>query len=74
MVEWLFFEVPWGCLRFVIVIVPDHTHVLFLMKKQLRQEMLAQTKSTVCLVSFVSICMLSHFMVCFPYYKQDFPF
>ena len=32
MVEWLFLAVPWGCLRFVIVIVvfPDHTHLLFL--------------------------------------------
>ena len=29
MVEWLFLSVPWGCLRFVIVIFPDHTHVLF---------------------------------------------
>ena len=30
MVEWLFLAVPWGCLRFVIVVFPDHTHVLFL--------------------------------------------
>ena len=29
MVEWLFLAVPWGCLRFVIVVVPDHTHLLF---------------------------------------------
>ena len=29
MVEWLF-AVPWGCLRFVIVVFPDHTHLLFL--------------------------------------------
>ena len=29
MVEWLFLAVPWGCLRFVVVIVPDHTHLLF---------------------------------------------
>ena len=28
-VEWLFLEVPWGCLRFVIVVFPDHTHLLF---------------------------------------------
>ena len=26
MVEWLFLAVPWGCLRFVIVVFPDHTH------------------------------------------------
>ena len=26
MVEWLFLAVPWGCLRFVIVVFPDLTH------------------------------------------------
>ena len=30
MVEGLFLAVPWGCLRFVIVVFPDHTHLLFL--------------------------------------------
>ena len=30
MVEWLFLAVPWGCLRFVIVVFPDHTHLLFI--------------------------------------------
>ena len=30
LVEWLFLAVPWGCLRFVIVVFPDHTHLLFL--------------------------------------------
>ena len=30
MVEWLFLVVPWGCLRFVIVVFPDHTQLLFL--------------------------------------------
>ena len=29
-VEWLFLAVPWGCLRFVIVVFPDHTRLLFL--------------------------------------------
>ena len=29
MVEWLFLAVPWGCLPFVIVVFPDHTHLLF---------------------------------------------
>ena len=32
---WLFLEVPWVCLQFVIVVFPDHTHLLFLMKFQL---------------------------------------
>ena len=30
MVVWLFLAVPWVCLRFVIVVFPDHTHLLFL--------------------------------------------
>ena len=30
MVERLFLAVPWSCLRFVIVVFPDHTHLLFL--------------------------------------------
>ena len=30
MVEWLFLAVPWGCLQFMIVEFPDHTHLLFL--------------------------------------------
>ena len=29
-VEWLFHAVPWGCLRFVIVVFPNHTHLIFL--------------------------------------------
>ena len=31
MVVWLFFAVPWVCLQFVIVVFPDHTHLLFLL-------------------------------------------
>ena len=30
MVVWLFLAVPWVCLRFVIVVFPDHSHLLFL--------------------------------------------
>ena len=30
MVERLFLAVPQGCLQFVIVLFPDHTHLLFL--------------------------------------------
>ena len=29
MVERLFLTVPRGCLQFVIVVFPDHTHLLF---------------------------------------------
>ena len=31
MVERLFLAVPRGCLQFVIVVFPDHTHLLLLM-------------------------------------------
>ena len=31
-VVWLFLVVPWVCLQFVIVVFPDHTHLLFLKK------------------------------------------
>ena len=29
MVERLFLAVPWDCLQFVIVVFPDHTHLLY---------------------------------------------
>ena len=34
MVERLFLAVPRGCLQFVIVVFPDHTHLLFIMEKK----------------------------------------
>ena len=34
MVEWLFLTVPRGSLQFVIVVFPDHTHLLFWLKCQ----------------------------------------
>ena len=34
MVERLFLAVPQGCLRFVIGVFPDHTHLLFLYLKK----------------------------------------
>ena len=30
MVVWLCLAVPWVCLRFVNVLFPDHTHLLFI--------------------------------------------
>ena len=30
LVVWLFLAVPWACLKFVVVVFPDHTHLLFL--------------------------------------------
>ena len=35
MVERLFLAVPRGCLWFVIVVFPDHTHLLFLLNNNL---------------------------------------
>ena len=32
MVEQLFLAVPRGCLQFVILVFPDHTHLLFFMR------------------------------------------
>ena len=29
-VVWLFLAVLWVCLQFVVVVFPDHTHLLFL--------------------------------------------
>ena len=39
MVERLFLAVPRGCLRFVIVVFPDHTHLLFLMLEFLSEHL-----------------------------------
>ena len=32
-VVWLFLVVPWVCLQFVIVVFPDHAHLLFFVLK-----------------------------------------
>ena len=36
MVERLFLVVPRGCLQFVIVVFPDHTHLLFFLSSAVR--------------------------------------
>ena len=46
MVEWLFLVVPWACLRFVIVVFPDHTDLLFL---------LSVTSEIMCLFKHVQV-------------------
>ena len=38
MVERLFLAVPQGCLRFVIVVFPDHTHLLFLLQNAAKND------------------------------------
>ena len=37
-VERLFLAVPRGCLQFVIVVFPDHTHLLFIMGNYFRHK------------------------------------
>ena len=39
MVVWPFLTVPWVCLLFVIVVFPDHTHLLFLANVNARKRM-----------------------------------
>ena len=49
MVERLFIAVPWGCLRFVIVVFPDHTHLLFLaMGQWLQMHFTLTSRVSVC--------------------------
>ena len=35
MVERLFLALPWGCLRFVVVVFPDHTHYFGMVSKNI---------------------------------------
>ena len=44
MVEELFLTVPRGCLQFVIVIFPDHTHLLFLYRENVKKIFLSETR------------------------------
>ena len=39
-VGWLFLAVPRGCLQFVIVVFPDHTHLLFLTRFHMKYQAL----------------------------------
>ena len=47
MVEQLFLAVPRGCLQFVIVVFPDHTHLLFL---------LSLTSESMCMKYWLTAC------------------
>ena len=58
MVERLFLAVPRGCLQFVIVVFPDHTHLLFL------RLTLSETPKTG-LIPPIPIQYLSMIMSCF---------
>ena len=54
MVERLFLAVPRGCLQFVIVVFPDHTHLLFLIshKESLRFTSLSSLRQSLCVTTF----------------------
>ena len=39
-VVWLFLAVLWVCLQFVIVVFPDHTHLLFLNNQRLENSLI----------------------------------
>ena len=57
-VEWLFLAVPWGCLRFVIVVFLDHTPPLF----QIRQHYLQLLcHNSVADLSVPVLCLLLYF-------------
>ena len=66
MVEWLCLAVPCGCLRFVVVVFPDHTRLLFLCS-------VGVTVVTTCLsililfnvsVSFTSCFVMHEIIIC----------
>ena len=55
MVEGLFLAVPWGYLRFVIVVFPDHTHLLSLFKYN--QELLSPFFCGSFLLNMFHVCL-----------------
>ena len=46
MVEWLFLAVPRGCLQFVIVVFPDHTHLTIYVTSASRYHQRYQSRSS----------------------------
>ena len=70
MVERLFLAVPQGCLLFVIVVFPDHTHLLFLkvLKVPLGGLLLGNSISTHLLkLPFISYETVSVLQLCLVY-------
>ena len=45
-VVWLFLAVPWVCLQFVIVVFPDHTHLLLFTYKKDNNYKINKTNKT----------------------------
>ena len=53
MVERLFLAVPRGCLQFVIVVFPDHTHLLFLFNMIIARPLTPTSRYTPPLPAFI---------------------
>ena len=51
MVVWLFLAVPWVCLRFVIVVIPDHTH-FFGLSLHIHSYILYVSRKALCVCAF----------------------
>ena len=49
MVERLFLAVPQGCLQFVIVVFPDHTHLLFFIEPSQNSDFFNHRSNTLAL-------------------------
>ena len=61
MVERLFLAVPRGCLQFVIVVFPDHTHLLFSTMQRLRfifvcTQVVINARTSMCRATYCIIC------------------
>ena len=59
MFEWLFLTVPWGCLRFVIVVFPDHTHYFSAHIDSLHQNSQLSI-SNKCIFSLISLLLYNY--------------
>ena len=68
MVEWLFLAVLWGCLLFVIVVFPDHTHLL-LSKCLDEQNYLSFSKNNLCNFIFNKLYKMSSLKLNIYYFK-----
>ena len=71
MVELLFFVVPRGCLQFVIVVFPEHTHLLFLFDQCFAVLSVLSSFAIISLgkrelVALPLLCSECHVPVCYP--------
>ena len=64
-VVWLFLTVPWVCLKFVIVLFPDHTHLLFFVVFAGGSCLALRSKRLYCVISSLSIRELNVLLIVF---------